>query len=364
MSVKKNYVPFIAGMTCMVLLIGGISGSLAAEDGSHEATVVTTAEHPAGNITDPALEKVYAGQAGVALFGKEKLAPGAGRTNGQGAEVPAVLTYVDETGTANYYVSAETVAELLDVAAGVTYNEELNCVDFGSMIMRGASGEERRFSSDKNYGEARASDGQGNDIIVGVGDRQPEHVMSTGSGTVTVSVGSTTSRNGAKLESSSEETREWMLKEIEERIQKRRKNATAPSYGVSHGAYTEVNPAEIDRSTYMGAFLYQDTFQSDEKVSTRLEFAPYAGNYGLLTIENQGEDDILVTLKRINAIGENGDEYFSVNVRVPKGQTLERAFRIEDVSGAELQNVLRLEAESCDSDVPVKVRLSAEQYRA
>ncbi len=376
MSVNKERAAFVAGMLCMVLLISGIGGSLAAEEPYME--VIRTADHPAGEIDAPALEKVYAGQAGIALFGGEELAPGTGRTNGQGAEVPTVLTYVDETGTANYYVSAEAMVELLDIAGGVIYNKELNCVDFGNTVHKGLGlknvpeGSSEKTGTyayenyrpyEKRYKEQVAYDGEGNEIVVGVGDRQVETrtVQTTGGSSIVVSSWDGITKRG--LENLGPEEQEMALQKSDENIRKRRTAGTTPSYGKSYGAYTEIDPAEVDRSTYMGAFLYHDTFQS-EKISTRLEFAPYAGNCGLLTIENQGEDDILVDLSREKTIGDDyGMESFS-GVRVPKGETLERALRIEDVAGAELKNALRLEAESCDPDIPVKIVVSAEQYRS
>jgi len=373
MKPKKNYVPFIAGMACMVLLIGGVSGSLAAQDQEEapKVTRIATADHPAGTIPDKALEKVYAGQAGVALFGKEQKAPGATRTNGAGTEVPTVLTYVDEKGNANYYVSAEQIVEMLDMDGGVTYNEELNCVDFGTIIREYVDEDQQEqrelVSHQKHYAERRAYDENGDELIIGLGDRKPEFSQTVelqdGSSIIIGSGGTSNnaSRDDAVL-SKNEEMREWQLQYIEKQLKQRRETSVTPEYGVSEGAYTEVNPSEIDRSTYLGSFLYQDVFQSDTKVKTYLDFAPYAGHYGLLTIENQGTDDVLVYIKRLYTIGGSAG-YFS-SVRVPKGATLERAFRVNDVDNVNLLNQLEINVESCDPDLPVQVRLTAEQYRS
>lgn len=371
MSMKKNCVPFIMGMACMMLMTGGIGGSLAA--------VISTADHPAGEITAPALEKVYAGQAGVALFGEQWLAPGTNRTNGQGTEVPMVLTYVDDTGTANYYVSAETVVELLDIAGGVVYNKELNCVDFGTTIQKGimtsavpegSTEEPEPPRPYENYWHYKKSYGgfaynkEGEKIAKGVGRHQPKSmtVQSADGSAFTIISGNGASKKEAYLEDLSEEGRAYRLEQIEATILRRRTSfSTAPTYGMSDGAYTEIDPAEVDRSAYLGAFMYHDAIQAEE-INTWLEFAPYAGTYGLITIENQGEDDILVDLVREPAIGTHTKQTFA-RVLVPKGQTLERALRIEDVAGAELKNVLELGVESCDPDIPVKVVISAEQFR-
>lgn len=376
MSVNKERVAFVAGMLCMVLLISGVGGSLAAEEPYME--VIRTADHPAGELAAPALEKVYANQSGIALFGGEELAPGAVRTNGQGAEVPTVLTYVDDTGTANYYVSAEAMVELLDIAGGVVYNKELNCVDFGTTIQKGIGLRDvpdgnsvktetypyEHFTSyEKWYKEQFSRDDQGKEIVVGVGDRQAESrtVQTSNGSSIVISSWDGITKKG--LENFGSEEQEMALQKSNENIQKRRTAGTTPSYGKSYGAYTEIDPAEVDLGTYMGAFLYQESIQA-EKISTRLEFAPFAGNCGLLIIENHGEDDILVDLSREKTIGgDYGTESFS-GVRVPKGETLKRALRVEDVASMELKNILRLDVESCDPDIPVKIVVSAEQYRS
>jgi len=370
MKQRKNYVPFVAGMACMVLLIGGVSGSLAAQGQEEEAPkyiTVLTSEHPAGTITDKALEKVYAGQAGVALFGKEQKAPGATRTNGQGTEVPTVLTYVDEKGNANYYVSAEQIVEMLDMAGGVTYNEELNCVDFGTKILRSVDEDRQEqafYDYEKDYGQYEILGPDGEGLIVGVGEHQPPYTTESGGVMLTVTTGKTASKNNTELAlGESGEIREIHLQKMEEALKERRETSVTPKYGVNQGAYTEVNPSEIDRSTYLGSFQYQDVFQSDTEITARLDFAPFAGHYGVVSIENQGTDDILVSMRRLSTIGD--DPYLSFSeVRVPKGATLERAFRIEDVDSMELKNQLELTAESCDPDLPVQVRLTTDQYRS
>lgn len=104
---KRNYIPFAAGMATMLLLIGLVGASLAGETGK-------TNPPQSGTLSG----EVSYGQAGIALLGKEQLPAGTTRTTAEGAQVPTVLTYTDEKGEKHYYVEAETAAEVLDIAYG------------------------------------------------------------------------------------------------------------------------------------------------------------------------------------------------------------------------------------------------------
>lgn len=119
---KRNYIPFVTGMVTMLLLVGAVGASLA------EDTAPASTSALSGTLSG----QVAYGKAGVALFGKEQVAAGATRTTEKGAKVPTVLTYTDEKGETHYFVNAETAAEVLDVAYGVVYRPDLNCVDFGT----------------------------------------------------------------------------------------------------------------------------------------------------------------------------------------------------------------------------------------
>ena len=65
--------------------------------------------------------------------------------------------------------------------------------------------------------------------------------------------------------------------------------------------------------------------------------------YAALVIENGGDEDILVRVLR------------------PAGQTMTRAFRIEEGESSDLRNKLAVEITSVGSE-EVQVRLSSEQY--
>ena len=84
---KRNYIPFIAGMSTMLLLVGLVGASLAGET-----------RPPAVPQSGTLNGQVAYGEAGVALFGKEQVPAGAAWTTEDGAQIPTVLTYTDENG--------------------------------------------------------------------------------------------------------------------------------------------------------------------------------------------------------------------------------------------------------------------------
>ena len=124
---KKNYISFMAGMATMVLLACLISASLAEEEApAAQPQAESQVRVQAGDL------RLACGEAGVALFGVERVAPGEKLKAENGAEIPAVLTYTDEKGEVHHYVEAGMIGDILDVAVGVTYHEDINCVDFGA----------------------------------------------------------------------------------------------------------------------------------------------------------------------------------------------------------------------------------------
>ena len=105
---RRNYIPFIAGMSTMLLLVGLVGASMAEETSQPEVP-------QSGTLNG----QVAYGEAGVALFGKEQVPAGTAWTTEDGAQVPTVLAYTDENGEDHYFVSAETMAEVLDMVYGV-----------------------------------------------------------------------------------------------------------------------------------------------------------------------------------------------------------------------------------------------------
>ena len=130
-EMRKNYTPFVAGMVTMVLLIGLISASLAANNDSSA---------PASGDAQPA-------QISVGMFLKQQIAPGETLTTENGGKAPKVLAYPDSKGETHYYIEATAVAELFDVTNGVNFHEEANQLEFG------AKGRELRDKEGKSTGE-------------------------------------------------------------------------------------------------------------------------------------------------------------------------------------------------------------------
>lgn len=331
---KRNYIPFAAGMATMLLLIGLVGASLAGETGK-------TNPPQSGTLSG----EVSYGQAGIALLGKEQLPAGTTRTTAEGAQVPTVLTYTDEKGEKHYYVEAETAAEVLDIAYGAVYREDLNCVDFGTMaaadetgtVLTDEDGSPVYWSAEEFFEKRTMRGEDGTERIIAIGDQKSE--IQTGSVTITT---------GAELTD----------EEVQARKERLMETPTAPEYGVSQGIFTEVDPAEMDKASYLGRFVDGASFQGHE-VDYTFSFIPQL-RYAALVMENTGKEDILVRVARPYTVGDN-DQNFS-QVRVPAGKTLTRAFRIEDGQGADLRNKLAVEITSVGAE-EVQVRLSSEQYR-
>lgn len=353
MKLKKDSLPFAAGMATMMLLIGLVTGSLATE-GNEGPIYVHTVEHPAGKITAQSVGKVYRDQAGVALFGVEQVAPGTARTTSKGAEVPTVLTYVDEKGMANYYISAETVAEVLDVAYGVTWNEQLKCVDFGTEIMT-MDGTSARYTGEPAYPH-HSTTVNGREVI-SVGNEPSIYEM----GEISVTIGG----GDLGLDTMPPEMRAEEEARIKARNEKLRANTPlTPEYGVTRGALTEVSPDKVDQGSYMGSFMNKDVFQSQADVGHTFYFAPVAGSYAAVTVENPGTEDVLVQMARPRTVGEDfGTDCNFTRVRIPAGKSLTRYFRLEDAANLALQSRLSLEARTLGGG-EVQIKLSAEQYRS
>ena len=115
-EMRKNYTPFAAGMLTMVLLIGLISASFAAN---------SDARTPPSGGAEPA-------QVGVGIFLKQQIAPGETLTTEKGGTATKVLSYADSKGETHYYIEAAAVAELFDVTSGVNFHEEANQLEFGA----------------------------------------------------------------------------------------------------------------------------------------------------------------------------------------------------------------------------------------
>lgn len=336
---RRNYIPFIAGMATMILLACLISASLAREE-APETQSRPQVQVQAGDL------RLAPGEAGIALFGVERVAPGGTAAAENGAEVPAVLTLTDGRGEPRYYVEARTIADILDVCHGATYRESINCVDFGAAPWLDENGEVQTkahtgepiwfvgdVKCDIKYYKSRQEDGG----VVGIAEP-----------------------NGADtLPPPTKEERAQREKEAEEW---RQNTPLKPEYGITRGMYTEVDPAEVNMASWSGTAMKGQKFRGEkgEAIEHSFAFTPYLGEYAVITIENTGARDALLNLRRPNTVGNRGGEVFGGNVRVPAGQTLVRAFRIN--GELPLENQLDLSAVDF-GDEDIELSLTAEQYR-
>ena len=336
---RRSYVPFAAGMTTMLLLVGLVGASLAGET----APAVTA---KTGTISG----QVAYGETGVALFGKEQVPAGATRTTEAGAWVPTVLTYTDEKGEDHYFINADTAAEVLDVVYGAVYREDINCVDFGTLAAEDAEGaplldedgQPVYWTGEEVFSKRTRSNADGTQEIIAIGDMK-----------TTMQIGDVIVTTGGELEEG-----DPLMQEHKERLTER--TPTVPEYGVSHGVFTEVDPAELDPAGYLGRLMDRTYFAGDEVTQT-FSFMPELP-YAALVIENAGEEDVMVQVLRPWTVGSMNRQAFTT-VRIPAGETIQRAFRVTQGIGDELQNKLAVKITSVGAK-DVQVRLSSEQYGA
>ena len=341
---KKSYIPFIAGMATMILLACLISASLAKEEApAAQPQAESQVRVQAGDL------RLACGEAGVALFGVERVAPGEKVQAENGAEIPAVLTYTDEKGEIHYYVEAGMIGDILDVALGVTYHEDINCVDFGA----------KPFVNDKGEIGVKAN---GEPVWL-TGDVKCDidyYTRQEGEGKP-IGIARSTSVSADLFRTAEEQAED--AKRAEEH---RQSTPLKPEYGVTCGMYTEVDPAEVDLASWSGTAMKDRVFQSQRSregasatIEQSFDFTPWLGEYAVITIENTGTEDARVHRRRPKTVGNRRKDPFS-NLRAPAGQTLTRALRInEDLP---LENRLELYALAF-TDADIELTLTAEQYR-
>lgn len=341
MKTRRDYIAFATGMLTMVLLGSLLSISLAKEE------------------TGKTAEQADGEEVGIALFGVEQKAPGARLTTAKGAQIPAVLTYTDGKGERHYYVEAETVAELLDVERGAHYRKELNCIDFGSDCVRDGQGVPLLREVPTGDGESKQqeiwwSSGPRHDFDVTWVMQNGEQIAVSKEteiqvGNVSVSIGS---GKGSHQSAGEREDGQWAGKIKETPLK--------PEYGRTLGMFTEADPAEIDTGSFSGASMRRETLQDEYEVEHTFAFTPQLGNYAAITIENPGKADLQILLGRSYTVGNGLEDYFT-GIRVPAGQKIVRAFRID--KSRPLENQLVLRATAMADDTPAQVILTAEQYR-
>lgn len=341
---KKNYIPFVAGMAAMMLLACLISASLAKEN----PPAAQSQAEPQVQVGDLRLAR---GEAGIALFGVERVAPGEKLKAENGAELPAVLTYTDEKGEVHYYVEAKTIADILDVCYGANYHEPLNCVNFGAKPLLKSdgtpsvkpNGEQAWLTGDVkcDIGYYLRRDGDEKDPLIGI-------------------AGENGDTPGMPL------TAEDLAEEAKRAEERKRETPLKPEYDVTCGMFTEVDPAKVDLNSWSGTAMKGQKFRSQERggrtdvtIEQSFDFTPYLGEYAVITIENTGTEDAWVHLRRPSTVGNRHYDAFS-DVCIPAGKTLARAFRIDE--NLPLENRLDLYAVAF-TDEDIELTLTAEQYR-
>lgn len=350
----KRYIPFIAGMATMVLLVCLISASLAKEDPpAVQSQVQSQTQVQAGDL------RLARSEAGIALFGVERTAPGETVTAANGAEIPAVVTYTDEKGEVHYYVEAEAIGDILDVCHKVLYRDTLNCVDFGVEPFLNDKGEQQFKGPSKEPVWFTGDVTCDIDYSLRV-DSETGKKVGYARGTQFTANGITSSFDRG---SSSQRvlTEEEQAEEARRAEEFRLSTPLKPEYGLSGGMFTEVDPAEVNLDSWSGTAMKGQKFRSEnaELVEHTFAFTPYLGEYAVITIDNTGDEDIRLLANRPYTVGNRKFDSFTP-VRVPAGQKLSRAFRIDP--DLPLENRLRLQAVTF-TDQDIEFTLTAEQYR-
>lgn len=333
-EMRKSYTPFVAGMATMVLLLGLVSASLAAGG--------------------PPAEGPQPGQVSVGLFGREQIAKGETLTTRQGGKAPKVLTYPDSKGETHYYLEATAAAELFDVAFGAHYHEELERLEFGGKPRVDENGEPYKDADgnpvlDENGKPKWSFTDVNHDfpVLLNPSGQMPavcENIpVEVGGLTVTVSSGP---YEGPGAEE------QWE--------KKRAKLPVNPEYGVSHGMFTEVDPAEINLGSFSGKSMDRQQFQDPGEIEHTFAFTTLLGKYAVITMENTGSAEAMISLSRPYTVGRGEDNGFTF-IRLPAGEKITRAFRIDETKA--LENRLQLNATPLGSG-GVSLKLTAEQYRS
>lgn len=324
-EMRKNYTPFAAGMITMVLLIGLISASFAAN---------SDAKAPPSGGAEPA-------QIGVGIFLKQQIAPGETLTTEQGGTAPKVLSYADSRGETHYYIEAAAVAELFDVTGGVNFHEEANQLEFGA-APRKKDGQEDWSNELYTVRErtdfmlAVITDGKGNRVLTGGN-------LPSSSGAFTINYTDT------PLE---EKARTW--EKHKEYLK------AAPEYGKTGGMFTEVDPAEINIGSLSGIAIKEREYKDPEEVNRTIHFTSRLGKYATIIIENTGASEAEIHINRPCVVGSGSDSSFT-SIYLPAGQKITRAFRIDE--NKPLENQLQVLATPLGPG-GVSVKLTAEQYRS
>lgn len=343
-NTRKNYTPFAAGMLTMVLLIGLISASFAANSDSKA----------------PPSEGAQPAQVGVGIFLKQQIAPGETLTTEQDGTAPKVLSYADSKGKTHYYIEAAVVAELFDVTDGVNFHEEANQLEFG------AKGRELRDKEGKPTGEMSwspvTSSAQRHDFNLIASGKTDENGKMDPSTVVITSEGfPATHDDGISFERHSDGREPNPDPELQKEQWARRKSLLKdkPEYGKTGGMFTEVDPAEMNLGSISGRSMDGQEFKDKNNIEHTFAFTALLGKYAAITIENTGASEVQISVHRLQTVGHGMDVFSSIFL--PAGGKITRVFRIDE--NKPLENQLQVQAKPLGPG-GVSVKLTAEQYRS
>lgn len=253
------------------------------------------------------------GKVGVEVFSKKKYAPGVSMTAASGEKVPVTITYTDAKGGTTHYIAAEKVAELFDMSEAPSWDSANNCVNFIAEY----KGDVHFVKVDLDKGEAVPTD-------------LPPH-------TITVIHGS--KENMDKL-----------------KVQELAAMPTAPKLSTTAGPIKEVSAKTVDR-TFMGFSLYNARFESMTGVSQGIYCEE--GEYTVITVKNESSCDVKWQVARPYTVRAGGERQKFTTIKVPAGQTVERAFYVTE--GADpLKQYLAIGLTAVKDDAVTKVVISAE----
>lgn len=323
-EMKRNYTPFVAGMVTMVLLIGLISASFAA----NEKTGGSSGGAVPADIS-------------VGLFLRQQIAPGEMLTTEKGGKAPKVLAYADTKGEIHYYIEAATAAELFDVTDGVTFHQDANQLEFGFKPFGKDEKWDSIYSPERyDFTMSGSAGPDGSRILVG--------------GNIPVDIGdgiTATMETGNAIPDPEYQKEVWarhksILKE-------------KPEYGKTCGMYTEVDPAEMNLGSLSAVDMKGKEFRDGEEIVHTFCFTSLFGKYAAITIENTGTSEAEINISRVNTVG-GGKESFT-GICLPAGAKITRAFRIDETKP--LENQLELKAAPL-GEGGVSLKLTNEQYRS
>lgn len=258
--------------------------------------------------------KASFGQVGVEVFSRKKYAPGASMTAANGEKVPVTITYTDAKGGATNYIAVQKAAELFDMSEAPSWDAANNCVDFFAKY----KGPVNVVKVDLNKGET-------------IPDEVPE--------------------NSIKVVHGSKENWEKL------RAQELAAMPTAPKLGTTAGPIREVSPTAVANRASMGFSLYNARFESMTGVSEDIFCGD--GQYTLITVRNNSSCDVKWQVDRPYTVRAGGESQKFTTIKIPAGQTVERAFYVTE--GADpLKQTLSIGLTAVNDDAVTKVVISAE----